>query len=167
MMNQLKSHAPDRMGSVVLAGLIAMALLGCAATKPPQEDTYGAMVGIVNHTDRYIYSASVNGAGGSSMSEFGAGGGEVCCVSVPVKWRPGLMAYVQWDMPIGSQHIYQRKTVEIEPYGSEDSGNSLYVHFFPNGDVRVVIAKYPGYSKGHPISPPVKPAGWRRKEGAR
>ncbi len=166
MLNRLTTPTCLRGGCWTATAVTACALLACAAPQPPKEETYGAMVGVVNHTDRYVYSASVNGASGGHMSEFGAGGGSICCVSVPVKWRPGLKAHVEWDMPVGSQHTYQEKTVEIEPYGPDDSGHSLYIHLFPNGDVRVVVARYPGYSKGHPIAPPVKLLDWKRKEGA-
>lgn len=100
------------------------------------------------------------------MSEYSAGGASICCVSVPLKWRPGLKAHVEWDMPIGSQHTYQEKTVDIEPYGPDDSGGSVYIHLFPNGEVKVVVARYGGASTKHPIPAPVKPAGWKRKEGA-
>jgi hypothetical protein len=34
--------------------------------------TAGAQVGIVNHTGKYIYSASVDGAGGANMARWGA-----------------------------------------------------------------------------------------------
>jgi hypothetical protein len=74
--------------------LLALVLSGCGAQKVQvHEDEFkmaSASVGIVNHTDKYVYSASVNGAGGSNMSEYGAGGASVCCAMIPKKWYPGL-----------------------------------------------------------------------------
>lgn len=114
---------------------------------------YGASIGIVNHTGSFIYSAAVDGAGGGNMSAWGAGGGDVCCVSVPKKWVPGMQVRVRWDMPEGSKHIVKEKLVDVERY--EESGN-IYVHIFPDDEVRIVVSMYDGWSKHHPIAPPIK-----------
>jgi hypothetical protein len=49
-----------------LAVVLVLAFTGCTAGKPLQQaiDRAPAQVGIVNHTGNYIYSASVDGAGG-------------------------------------------------------------------------------------------------------
>lgn len=129
-------------------------LVGCST--PPKEDdsSYGASVGIVNHTDRFIYSAAVNGAGGANMSAWGAGMAEVCCAMVPYKWYPGMMVLVEWDMPEGSKHIYKQKEVEVEQYGEP---GSIYLHFYPDDLVRVIVSRYGGWSPLHPIPRPQKP----------
>ncbi|NVI85666.1 DUF3304 domain-containing protein, partial [Janthinobacterium sp. BJB401] len=75
----------------------AVLLLSGCAFKARQVEQGGpsptatAQVGIVNHTGKYIYSASVDGAGGANMARWGAGGAEVCCASIPRVWYPGMM----------------------------------------------------------------------------
>lgn len=129
-------------------------------TKKVVDDSAAAMVGIVNHTGNFIYSASLSGdevpgGGGGGMSAWGAGGAEICCTSIPRVWHPGIKVLVRWDMPEGHTHIRKEKIVEVEKY---DEPGSIYMHFFPNDEVRVVVSVYPGYSKAHPIPRTRKPA---------
>ncbi|WP_402719183.1 DUF3304 domain-containing protein [Janthinobacterium rivuli] len=131
----------------------ALLLSGCAFKARQVEEagpgpTAIAQVGIVNHTGNFIYSASVDGAGGANMARWGAGGPEVCCASIPRAWYPGMMVLVRWDMPDGLKHIIKEKMVEVEKY---DETGSIFIHFFPNDEVRVVVSIYPGYSTAHPI----------------
>jgi hypothetical protein len=131
-------------------------ITSCAAQQTKEEDaTAGAQVGIVNHTGKYIYSASVDGVGGGNMERWGAGIANICCTDIPKVWRPGMKVLVRWDMPEGHTHIVKEKTVEIEKY---DEPGSIYIHFFPNDEVRVVVATvYPSHPK-HPVPLPVQPA---------
>lgn len=66
-----------------------------------------------------------------------------------------MKVLVRWDMPEGSKHIYKEKIVEVEKYN--DLG-SIYLHFFPDDQVRVVVSEYVSRSPNHPIPAPVKPA---------
>lgn len=135
--------------------LSVLFLAACAAKPAKDESSYGASVGIVNHTDKFVYSAVVNGGGGGNMTAWGAGGPDVCCVVVPKKWYAGMQVLVRWDMPEGSRHIVKEKVVEVEKY--DESGN-VYIHIFPNDEIRVVVSMYDGWSKNHPIPAPVKRA---------
>lgn len=124
------------------------------------DDRTTAQVGIVNHTGNFIYSASLSGdevlgGGGGGMARWGAGGAEICCTSIPRVWHPGIKVLVRWDMPVGIVNVWKEKIVEVEKY---DEPGSIYLHFFPNDEVRVVVSVYPGYSKAHPIPPTRKPA---------
>lgn len=143
----------------LFALLAALCLSACAGLDLDDEDdtpkTAPAQVGIVNHTGNYIYSASVNGAGGGNMSAWSAGTANICCASIPMVWRPGLKARVRWNMPIGTKDVIKEKIVEVEKY---DRPGSIYLHFFPNDEVRVIVTNIGGPSKKHPIPPPVKPA---------
>jgi hypothetical protein len=133
----------------------AIFLAACAA-KPSRDDaSYGASVGIVNHTGKFIYSVSVDGGGGGHMEAWGAGAASVCCVMVPRKWIPGMQVLVSWDMPEGSKHIVKEKRVDVERY---DEPGSVYIHIFPDDEIRVVVSNYGGWSKQHPIPAPVKPS---------
>jgi len=143
----------------LLALLAALSLTACAGGGLGDEEstpkTAPAQVGIVNHTGNYIYSASVNGAGGGNMSAWGAGHAGVCCASIPRVWPPGLKAHVRWNMPIGRQDVIKEKIVEIEKY---DETGSIYLHFFPNDEIRVVVSSVYPWHPEHPIRPPVKPS---------
>jgi hypothetical protein len=135
-------------------------LTGCASSYTEGAGkTVGAMVGIVNHTDRYIYSASVDGAGGANMTAYGAGGASVCCALIPAVWYPGMKVEVRWNMPIGRTDVVKVKEVEVEKY---DEPGSIYLHFFPEDRVRVIVTRYGGASTKHPIPAPVAPAGWKK-----
>lgn len=62
---------------------------------------------------------------------------------------------VRWDMPEGSKHIYKEQMVEVEKY---DEPGSIYLHFFPDDQVRVVVSQYAGWSSMHPIKAPEAPS---------
>lgn len=138
----------------------ALLLSGCAFKARQLEQagpspTATAQVGIVNHTGKYIYSASVDGAGGGNMARWGAGLANICCTSIPRVWYPGMNVLVRWDMPDGLQHIIKEKMVEVEKY---DEPGDIYMHFFPDDGVRVVVSNAGGRAKTHPILHSGKPA---------
>ncbi|WP_369698898.1 DUF3304 domain-containing protein [Duganella violaceipulchra] len=98
-----------------------------------------------NITDFYVNKYS-----GTNVGREGGGGGSVCCVIIPVRWRPGLIVEVRWkvadwsnenrtEIAAGNFKSVTTKgpyiaRVPVEKY--ETPGN-LYVHFFPRGRVRV------------------------------
>ena len=139
-----------------LASLIAALLLaGCVTAQQRTESDFAtAQVGIVNHTGNFIYSATVDGAGGGTMSAWGAGSANICCTSIPSVWHPGMNVLVQWDMPIGHTHVVKEKVVEVEKY---DETGDIYMHFFPNDEVRVVVSWVGPRNPRHPIPLPVEP----------
>jgi len=134
--------------------------------RPQQEEsgTYGAQVGIVNHTERYIYSTHVGDGGGGHADAYSNGVANICCVTVPDKWRPGLSLKVNWDMPINGIHTYKEKTVDVERY---DEPGSVYLHFFPGDQVRIVVTRWVGGSPEHPIPRAVKPASLTQEKQVR
>ena len=134
----------------------AMLLAGCVtAQQKAQSDFATAQVGIVNHTGKYIYSATVDGSGGGNMDAWGAGVADICCTSIPRVWYQGMKVVVQWDMPSGHTHVVKEKIVEVEKY---DRPGSIYMHFFPNDEVRVIISNVYPWHPDHPIPPPVESA---------
>ncbi|WP_082565283.1 DUF3304 domain-containing protein [Duganella sp. Root1480D1] len=134
--------------------LAVVLIVGCSSQPAKDISSYGASVGIVNHTGKFIHSASVNGGAGGHMEAWGAGAANVCCVSVPRVWSPGMKLLVRWDMPEGSVHVYKQALVEVEKY---DETGSVYIHVLPDDVVRVVVSNYDGWSSKHPIPPPKKP----------
>lgn len=137
----------------------ALSLVACAGRNFDNSDstpkTDAAQVGVVNHTGNYIYSASADGAGGGNMDRWGAGNASVCCTSIPRVWYPGMKVRVRWDMPNGHTHNVKEKIVDVEKY---DEPGDIYLHFFPNDEIRVVVTNIGGSSQKHPIPPPIKPA---------
>jgi len=129
---------------------IAVVLSGCALrqSQAHESDRATAQVGIVNHTGNYIDSASVDGAGGANMARWGVGGADVCCTSIPRVWYPGMKVLVRWDMPLGDQHVVKEKVVEVEKY---ETPGSIYMHFFPNDEVRVVVSPVGPRNPAYPI----------------
>ncbi|NMG75647.1 DUF3304 domain-containing protein [Aromatoleum diolicum] len=133
----------------------ALLLNACAVLAKKESPTATAQVGIVNHTGKYIYSATVDGSGGGNMPAWGAGIANICCTSIPRVWSPGMKVLVRWDMPEGRTHVVKEKVVEIEKY---DEPGSIYMHFFPDDGVRVVVTSLDPIHPDHPIPRPVKPA---------
>lgn len=103
--------------SAVLFGLGACTLGSRDAERPATEvRTFTARIGIVNHTSRYIYSATVDGNGGGHSEALNAGIVNMCCATLPLKWVPGLNVSVTWNMPVGRKHEYKTKVVDVEHY---------------------------------------------------
>lgn len=143
----------------LIALLAVLNLSACTGLElndePPPPQLATAQVGVVNHTGNYIYSASVNGAGGGNMSRWGAGSANICCTSIPEVWYPGMKVRVRWNMPIGEKDVIKKKTVEVEKY---DEPGDIYLHFFPDDVIRVVVTNVGPRHPTHPIPLPVKPA---------
>jgi len=151
-----------RMG---LALLLSVFLAGCL-----EEEKVGLSYHAYNHTDKSIVSIVINGEGGIlGASAHGEGSG-VCCVVLPQKWRPELMATIKWqedDIPIfnpdGTRKIidgipaseespWKERTVEVPKYGPEMG--TFFIHFFGNDDVKVLVANRWAGFEGHPYPHP-------------
>lgn len=123
-----------------------------------------------NHTDKSIVSIIVNGEGGILNSDAHAGGGEVCCVVIPNKWRSGLGATIKWQeagtykkdakenvivengIPVLIKAPWKETTVAIPEY--DEQMGQFQMHFFPGDEVKIVVSNYmPGHPK-YPLSIP-------------
>jgi hypothetical protein len=124
--------------AAICVALVMQLLSGCAEEMVP-----ASIVGY-NHTDNYIDSFSVNGAGGGNLFAHGGGGSIVCCVAIPEKWRPGLKATIRWMNEDGS---WNDAVVDIPKYSMEMG--DFQVHFFAKKTVKAFVfnggAKTPGY----------------------
>lgn len=128
---------------------------GCAALAKTENPFVPAQVGIVNHTGKYIYSATVDGSGGGNMPAWGAGVANICCTRIPAVWQPGMKVLVRWNMPEGIRDVIKEKIVDVEKY---DEPGSIYMHFFPEDEVRVVVSWVGPGNPRYPIALPVRPA---------
>lgn len=136
--------------------VMAIGMTGCASRQAQGTAGDGAMarIGIVNHTGNDIYWASVNGANGGDMSAWGAGNAGVCCTLIPTAWYPSMQVEIRWNMPIGKKDVIKKKIVEVEKY--EETGD-VYIHIFPDDEVRVVVSPDGPRAPRHPIPHAGKP----------
>ena len=130
----------------------------------------------VNHTDRSIVSITVNGEGGILGAPAQGGGGEMCCVTLPSKWRPGLKVTIGWEndgdwlldargeeVIRDGKRVYvplpwKTRTVDVPEYKGEDAGGRLHIHFLPNDEVKVLRSVMGYRSSAYPIPHPKKKA---------
>jgi hypothetical protein len=92
----------------------------------------------------------VNGYYGGTVGREGGGGGEVCCVVLPRKWRPGLVAEVRWTVADWSNEnraeidagnyrsVTDQRYKAIVPVEKYLNAENFFVHFYRGGKVRVV-----------------------------
>jgi hypothetical protein len=132
-------------GLVVLLTLFSMA--GCSA----KDELVPAPAQLMNYTDEDVYLtvSSPDRPSETTYLEMGkrAGGGIVCCVGLPSKWRPGLI--VQVDYRYGNERRNEnkhRKTIELPPYPDGIAG-PVYISILPEDEVEVISTMY---GLGHP-----------------
>ena len=72
-------------------GVLVLMLLGCSSA---DNEMAGGNIQAVNHTLSAINWLSVNGYRADG------GGGRSCCIIMPVKWRPGMKAHIEWEVDL-------------------------------------------------------------------
>ncbi len=153
------------LGLTAVAAASLYALTACAKKPDPMDGKATANITSYNHTPDYIHQFYVDGTWGGNSFAYGGGGSFVCCLVYPKTWRPGLTAKVKWTTSSSdpnaegdaAQEHWHEAVVPIENY--EKPASTLYVHFLPEGKVRLIISNK---AAGHPDYPgpayPVKPA---------
>jgi hypothetical protein len=148
-----------------LYALLGLMLYGCSSA---DNGMAGGNIAAVNHTQNAINWLSVNGYRAHG------GGGSSCCVIMPTKWRPGLMAHIEWEVDPNryaklpsvtsiefreayAKHSanYQRHgaTVEIPEWPGTESCD-LKVHFLTCNQVKVTTACAVYGQPNYPIKEP-------------
>jgi len=125
--------------------LLIMAMLSLPLVACSEEKVGMDLVGY-NHTDYEIGHFSVDESGGTYLGPHSGGGGFVCCVSVPRKYKSGMKVRIRWD---GKDDVVYDRIVDVPPYKPEDTG-LFAVHFLRNGEVKVFVTSY---TPGHPDYP--------------
>ena len=152
--------------NLILLILSAAALLGtCAASHSvaSKPSSFPASLTGVHHLgpEYVINRFYVNQSIGDNIGESGGGGSMVCCMTLPQKWRPSISVDVRWEV----HHIIIRSTDPKRPDTAELEGiyqaqvpveeyaepGDFFVHFFPNGRVRVVVSNFHSNDESHPI----------------
>ena len=158
---------------VWLTLISGLSLQGCT---PPKPVRLGTPIEGYSHTSAAINWFSVNGGGGPNISPYSGGGKQNCCVSLPVKWHPGLTVVVEWEKdpdpyasanwpPLGTdgyraayklhaaKYTRHRAVVPVAPY---ERLGAIDVHFLPCNQVAVsAVAMLPG-QPGYPFNFPQK-----------
>ena len=102
--------------------------------------------GNVGYIHSYAVQETVHGQFSRGMiSGLSCGGTVIAGYPVPRAWTPGMKVKVRWK-PNGRDYI--EKTTTIPRY---DAIGMLYVHFFPNDEVRVVVSQVGVLNPEHPI----------------
>jgi hypothetical protein len=133
-------------------GLLGVLLAGCSTA---DNETAAGNITSVNHVDgTAINWLSVNGY------RTAGGGGRACCIVMPVKWRPGLIANIEWEVdpnpdvippPLGTDEFrafmkmhkanYKRYSTQVEiPEWPGIERCGLSVHFLPCQQVKVTTS---------------------------
>lgn len=149
----------NRISSLLVLSQAGMMVLLCglavACNAEPKEEMIPVTLTGIDHLPGHlsVQSFSVDGHGGGQA---GRGGSQLCCVSLPAHWRPDLRVRVVWGVtnwPKCEADEY-RTEVAVERY---DEVGNMYVHFLPDGSVRVVSSNYYPEGAGQPESKyPVK-----------
>jgi hypothetical protein len=115
-----------------LLGFLGLTLLGCTSA---ENEMAAGNIQAVNHTLKGINWLSVNGYRADG------GGGRSCCINMPVKWRPGLKANVEWEAdPDPFAKIKRKKT----GYGFDDAAWAEHEAKFQRHSATVDIPEWPG-----------------------
>jgi hypothetical protein len=167
-MQALSHQLPSKLGTHPLyrwaaCALLSLGLVALSACDNSHETTWAVSYGAVNHTDKNIVSIVINDKGGILTSPaYGAGNAGVCCVIVPVRWKPGLTVTINWQedskpkldaqgnemlesgVPVLIASPWKTKTVPVPQYKEE---GDFFVFFFPNDDVKVAMTSSPEWDE--------------------
>lgn len=129
--------------------LFLVLVLGLLACGP--ETAYIEICGL-NYTSKHI-GFSVDGAFGPDIAPNAGGGGFVCCIGLPKRWRQELKVIVRWRDDEQHPDTWKEKIVDVPRYEASDIGY-FAVHFYPDDAVKVLVTtktpKYPGYPYPRP-----------------
>lgn len=157
-----------------LAVIVTAVASGCAyhaeetlALVSHSSDSTGVIVTPIHHMGR-DFSAEriyVNGFSYGDAGRGGGGGSRMCCIMLPSKWRPGLVAKVSWTvLDWRTENFEETKKgvhkslivdsayeaeVPVEYYATPET---LYVHIFAAGRVRIVSSIYGPQHERHPVA---------------
>jgi hypothetical protein len=101
------------------------------------------------YVEEVAYGQITRGMVGGS---FTCGGVLALGYPIPLMWKPGLKVKVRWSTYGPDKTIEptrHEKETTILPYSTV---GSVYVHFFPGDEVRIVVSNFWPEGKSHPIS---------------
>ena len=151
----------------ILISTCAISISACSTITSVRagDEPIPVMITGVHHLgpDFNIGEFYINDKYASNIGRNGGGAGDFCCSSLPRKWRPGLVAKVQWsvndwskavrsELDVGNyKSVSFQNYVAIAPIEKYEEVGDLYPHFFAGGKVRLVSSNYPINNPKHPI----------------
>jgi hypothetical protein len=157
---------PSLVGKVVaVALLIWAASIVLSARDTATRRSTGVLVTGVHHmgTNFEVQRFFLDGFELGRAGRDGGGAGNICCVSIPTVWKPGLVVDLRWEVADWSKanpdqimkgnystirRVNYRANVPIDRYQRADH---LWVHFFSNGKARLISSELPPQNPMHPI----------------
>lgn len=123
-------------------------LTACSAISGSKEEGDGVGLTGIDHLADHLSVQNfwVNGYNGAQA---GKGGSLVCCVAIPNKWRPGLMAHVEWNVTNWKERTSQTYRTDV-PIDRYDEVGTMFVHFLADGRVRITLANMSAHSPIYP-----------------
>lgn len=123
-------------------------LLAACQSGPSRPPMAGVSMTGIDHLADHL-SVQDFWVDGRSGFQAGKGGRVVCCARIPLVWAPGASVEVRWEVANWREGTWRcfRRRVPLVPY---DELGRLYVHFLPDGDVRVVSSNYPPRADAYP-----------------
>ncbi|WP_083218048.1 DUF3304 domain-containing protein [Pseudomonas sp. 37 R 15] len=115
-----------------LYGFFGLTLFGCSSA---DNEMAGGNLEAVNHTVHAINWMSVNGFRADG------GGGSSCCIIMPIKWRPGLKANIEWEVDPDPFAKIKRKTTG---FGFDEKAWAEHEAKFQRHSAIVDIPEWPG-----------------------
>jgi hypothetical protein len=138
--NQIMKAVFKRMALLILAGVLA-----ACQSAPPMRGV--GMTGIDHLADHLsVQDFQVDG---HSAFQAGKGGSSVCCTRIPETWHPGLKVHVTWNVTNWRDRTWSEQAANVEVDRYDEIGD-MYVHFLPDGSVRVVLSNYPPRADAYP-----------------
>ena len=113
-----------------------------------EEETATAALTMLNYGNVDVY-ASVEPAQYPPQDGYGAGyglgphagGGIMCCIEIPVKWRPGIKMRVMYQFGDEPKENWYTRIVELPPYPNGKGGN-LWLSFFNDRSFELISSHY-------------------------
>jgi hypothetical protein len=149
-----------------LYGFFGLTLFGCSSA---DNEMAGGNIQAINHTLSAINWLSVNGYRADG------GGGRSCCIIMPIKWRPGLKANIEWEVdpdpfapspPLGTDEFrsfmvkhkanYQRHSAIVDiPEWPDTKRCGLTVHFLVCNQIKLTSSCWAPSSPNYSIKDPM------------
>ncbi len=150
----------------VCAAVVAL-LTGCFEEAKTGVSYIGA-----NHTGETVADMTLNGEGGILIAYPHGTSGSICCATVPARWKPGLTVTIAWEnggswlLDENGKEVIRdgipvlvrgKRKTKIVPVPQYDVPEDLWIHFFPNEEIKLVMSKNgPGHPK-HGLPSPYIP----------
>ncbi len=158
MTSEKKSLARWLIPLLLLGAVVGVGVKGYYAwqEKKSMDEMVAPGLTLINYTDDEVYTSVRNsrfpepGQGASyDMGPNAGGGGVMCCVPIPARWRPGIKMNVHYRFGKWPKDKEETKIVELPEYPDGRPG-SLYLVFHSESKFELLSSIY---APGHPRWP--------------